>query len=209
MNEEQKKILLKVGELYNKYGIKSITMDDVARELGISKKTLYQFVADKDDLVGKFIENEIEQRQEEICKCFGEGFNAIEELFEISLFINKLIKNQSPTTEYDLKKYYPHHFDRIVKARREKVYNYILLNLRKGKEEGLYRKELNEEVIAKLHLSRTENVHYTEIFTIEEFTSFKLFLELLIYHIRGISTEKGINVLEKKIKELEPVTLNN
>jgi len=209
MNEEQKKILLKVGELYNKYGIKSITMDDVARELGISKKTLYQFVADKDDLVGKFIENEIEQRQEAICKCFGEGFNAIEELFEISLFMNKIIRNQNPTTEYDLKKYYPHHFQKIVKIRRERMYNYILLNLRKGKEEGLYRSELNEEVIAKLHLSRTENVHSTEIFTIEEFTSIKLFLELLIYHVRGISTEKGINVLEKKIKELESVTLNN
>ena len=209
MNEEQKKTLLKVGELYNKYGIKSITMDDVARELGISKKTLYQFVSDKDDLVGKFIENEIEQKREEICKCFGKGLNAIEELFEISLFMNKLIKNQNPTTEYDLKKYYPHHFDRIVKARRERVYNYILLNLRTGKEEGLYRKEMNEEVIAKLYLFRTENVHSTEIFTIEEFTSFKLFLELLIYHIRGISTEKGINILEKKVKELESVTLNN
>lgn len=209
MNEEQKKILLKVGELYNKYGIKSITMDDVARELGISKKTLYQFVSDKDDLVGKFIDNEIQLRGEAICKCFGEGLNAIEELFEISLFMNKIIRNQNPTTEYDLKKYYPHHFQKIVKSRREKMYNYILLNLRKGKEEELYRTELNEEVIAKLHLSRTENVHSIEIFTIEEYTSIKLFLELLIYHIRGIATEKGINVLEKKIKELEPVTLNN
>ena len=59
MNEELKKILLKVRELYMKYGIKSITMDDVAEELGISKKTLYQYVTDKDDLVGKFIDNEI------------------------------------------------------------------------------------------------------------------------------------------------------
>ena len=59
MNEELKNILLKVRELYMKYGIKSITMDDVAGELGISKKTLYQYVTDKDDLVGKFIDNEI------------------------------------------------------------------------------------------------------------------------------------------------------
>jgi len=203
MNEELKNILLKVRELYNKYGIKSITMDDVARELGISKKTLYLYVSDKDDLVGKFIDNEIEIKQEEICKCFQSSLNAIEELFEISIFMNKMMRDQNPATEYDLKKYYPHHFQKIVKIRRERMYSYILLNLKKGKEEGLYREEMNEEVIAKLHLSRSENIHFNELFTVEEFTSIKLFVELLTYHVRGIATEKGINVLEKKIKELE------
>jgi len=195
--------MLKVRELYMKYGIKSITMDDVASELGISKKTLYQFVTDKDDLVGKFIDNEIALRQEEICKCFGIGFNAIEELFEISIFMNKLMHDQNPTTEYDLKKYYPQHYQKTVKARREGIYNYILLNLKKGVKEGLYRKDMNKEIIAKLYLSRSENTNLNELFTVEEFTSIKLFMELLTYHVRGIATEKGIIVLEKKVKELE------
>ena len=118
MNEELKNILLKSRDLYMKYGIKSITMDDVARELGISKKTLYQYVTDKDDLVGKFIDNEIAIRQEEICKCFRIGLNAVEELFEISLFMNKMMRDQNPATEYDLKKYYPQHFQKTVNARR-------------------------------------------------------------------------------------------
>lgn len=203
MNEDLKNILLKVRELYTKYGIKSITMDDVARELGISKKTLYQYVSDKDDLVGKFIDFEIEVKQVEICRCFKNDLNAIEELFEISLFMNKMMKDQNPATEYDLKKYYPHHFQKIVKARRENMYKYILLNLQKGKKEGLYRSEMNEEVIAKLYLSRSVNIHFDELFTVEEFTSIKLFVELLTYHVRGIATTKGINVLEKKIKQLD------
>jgi len=203
MNEELKNILLKVRELYMKYGIKSITMDDVAMELGISKKTLYQFVTDKDDLVGKFIDNEIAVRQEEICKCFGIGFNAIEELFEISIFMNKLIRDQNPATEHDLKKYYPQHFQKTIKARREGIYNYILLNLKKGIKEGLYRKDMNIEIIAKLYLSRTENNELNKLFSVEEFTSIKPFIEVLTYHIRGIATEKGILVLEKKVKELE------
>ena len=203
MNEELKNILLKARELYMKYGIKSITMDDVARELGISKKTLYQFVTDKDDLVGKFIDNEIAIRQEEICKCFRIGLNAVEELFEISIFMNKLMRDQNPTTEYDLKKYYPQHFQKTVNARREGVFNYILLNLKKGIKEGLYRKEMNREVIAKLYLWRIENSQISELFTSEEFSSFKLFVELLTYHVRGIATEKGIVELERKIKELE------
>ena len=186
-----------------KYGIKSITMDDVARELGISKKTLYQYVTDKDDLVGKFVDNEISMRQEEICKCFRIGYNAIEELFEISIFMNKLMRNQNSATEYDLKKYYPVHFEKTIKARREGIFNYILVNLKKGINEGLYRKEMNQEVIAKLYLWRSENTHFDELFTIEEFTSIKLFVELINYHVRGIATEKGIMILEKKIIELE------
>jgi len=198
-----KNILLKVRELYVKYGIKSITMDDVARELSISKKTLYQYVTDKDDLVGKFIENEIELRFEQIYKCFKIGFNAIEELFEISFFMNRMMRDQNPTTEYDLRKYYPHHFQKTVKARREGMYKYILQNLKKGKEEGLYRDDMDVEIIAKLYLSRSENTHFSELFTNEEFTSVRLFIEILTYHIRGIATEKGIIVLEKKIKELE------
>jgi AcrR family transcriptional regulator len=185
-----------------KYGIKSITMDDVARELGISKKTLYQYVNDKEDLVGKFIDNEIATRQEDICKCFRVGFNAIEELFEISMFMNKMMRRMNSTTEHDLKKYYPGHYEKTLKARREGIYNYILANLKKGIKEGLYRKELNKEVIAKLYLWRSENAHLDELFTVEEFTSIKLFIELLTYHVRGIATEKGILVLEKKIKEL-------
>jgi AcrR family transcriptional regulator len=203
MIDDLKNILIKVRELYRKFGIKSITMDDVARELGISKKTLYQFVTDKDDLVGKFIDYEIAVRQEEICKCFKIGYNAIEELFEISIFMNKLMRDQSPATEHDLKKYYPQHYEKAVKARRERMYDYILLNLKKGKKEGLYRDEMNEEIIAKLYLSRSENIHFNELFTVEEFTSSRLFRELLSYHVRGIASSKGITVLEKKIKELE------
>jgi DNA-binding XRE family transcriptional regulator len=203
MNEELKIILMKVRELYMTYGIKSITMDDVAKELGISKKTLYQYVTDKDDLVGKFIDNEIAMRQEEICNCFRNGLNAIEELFEISLYMNRLMRNQNPATEYDLKKYYPQHFQKTEKARREGIYEYILLNLKKGIKEGLYREEMNKEIIAKLYLSRAENTHLNELFTKEEFASIKIFIEILTYHVRGIATEKGIGVLEKKINELE------
>lgn len=203
MNEELKNILSKVRVLYLKYGIKSITMDDVATELGISKKTLYQYVSDKSDLVEKFVENEAVIKQKEICECFKVGFNAIEELFEISLYMNKLLREQNPATEFDLKKYYPEHYKKLVKARREGIYNYILANLRKGKKEALYRDEMNEEVIAKLYLSRVESIHLNDLYSVEEYTSTRIYSELLNYHIRGIATEQGIIELEKKIHELE------
>lgn len=178
-------------------------MDDVAREMGISKKTIYQYVTDKEDLVAKFIENEMELRQKEICNCFKVGFNPIEELFEISLYMNKLMQEQNPATEYDLKKYYPTQYQKLVKARREGIYNYILANLKKGKKEGLYRDDLKEEIIAKLYLSRAESIHLNDLYSVEEFTSNRIYSELLKYHVRGIATEKGINALEKKLSDLE------
>ena len=177
-------------------------MDDISNELGISKKTLYQHVTDKDDLVGKFIDNEITLRKEEICSCFKAGYNAIEELLEISLFMNKLMRGQNPVTDYDLKKYYPHHFQKTIKTRREGIYTFILFNLKKGKEEGLYRAEMDEEIIAKLYISRIEGIHLNDLFSVEEFTSMKHFMELLTYHIRGIATPKGIKELENKIEKI-------
>ena len=202
MNEDQKRILQKARDLYMRYGIKSITMDDVAKELGISKKTLYQFVTDKDDLVGKFVDFEIEKRQSQICECFKQNINAIDGIFEISFYMIQMMKEENPSTEYDLKKYHPQQYQKLLIARREGMYKYILLNLKQGKEEGLYRQGMKEELIAKLYLTRTENIHFTDLFTAEELTSKDLFIELLSYHIRGIASEKGIKVLENKIIEL-------
>jgi AcrR family transcriptional regulator len=208
MNSELNNILEKVRELYTKYGIRSITMDEVAAELGISKKTLYQHVTDKEDLVGKFIDNEIELRQTQICECFKAGYNAIEELFEISLFMNKLLREQNPATEHDLKKYYPEQFQKILTIRRERMYNYILLNLKKGKEEELYRNDLDDEIIAKLYLSRSESMADSSLYTVEEYTSIKIFVELLTYHIRGIATQSGIEELDKNIKKFLSEKIN-
>jgi len=105
MNEDFKNILLKVRELYMRYGIKSITMDDVASHLGISKKTLYQHVSDKDDLVGKVIDLEISSQDHEMECMKAADLNAIEKLLMVSKMINHKLKQMNPSTDYDLKKY--------------------------------------------------------------------------------------------------------
>jgi len=203
MNEELKNLLSKVRCLYMKYGIKSVTMDDVARELGISKKTLYQYVNDKNELVQKVVEMELSDRGEGFSKMNCPDLNAIEEIFEVHKLVQQMLKDYNPSTEYDLRKYYPDLFTQVVKVRRERIYNNTLANLVKGKAEGLYRAELNNELIAKLQLSRIETAFDDKIFTQDELLSPKVFLEMFIYHIRGIANEKGLTVLEKKLKELE------
>jgi AcrR family transcriptional regulator len=209
MNEELKVILLKVRELYMRYGIKSITMDDVASNLGISKKTLYKYVTDKEDLVAKTIDLELEMQKDNMNCKHGENLNAIEQLLFVSKMINHKLKQMNPSTEYDLRKYYPAHYHKLITARREQMYSNVVANIVRGKDEGLYRLDLNEDIIAKLQVSRVENMMDNDVFSVTEFTSNKFFQEIFIYHIRGIANEKGIAFLESKLKDFNIDDLDN
>jgi len=202
MNMELKDILEKVSVLYRKYGIKSVTMDDVAKELGISKKTLYQYVSDKTDLVQKVVEHIRQCNFAAMIQNPVIARNAIEDLIEVSLHLNALITDHSPSYYYDLKKYYPDLFKNLMSTRRKLMYESMLANIRKGKKEGLYRRQLDEEIIAKLHLLRIENLQDTEIFEDKEMHSSKFFKEVFIYHIHGLATEKGRRILNENMQKI-------
>lgn len=203
MNQELENILKKVGELYQKYGIKSVTMDDVARELGISKKTLYLYVENKNDLVSKVLDYILEQGNCDIKELTDKEHNAVEELIEVGIHIIKSIKNYNPSTEYDLKKYYPELYTKMQNVRQEKMYTAIVNNIKKGKEEGLFRANLDDEIIAKMQTSRFMNMGSDEFMNAEEMLKPQYILELFIYHIRGIANKKGIEVLEKTLENID------
>ncbi len=203
MNKEFEDLLKKVSKLYRKYGIKSVTMDDVAHELGTSKKTLYQFVSDKTKLVQMVVEHVRQCNFSAMKKKEGKDLNAIEELIQVSQHVNSLMKDHSPTYEYDLKKYYPDIYSNLMSARRKLMYESMISNIRKGKNEGIYREELDEKIIAKLHLLRIENLQTTEIFDEEEMHSSKFFREVFVYHIHGLATEEGLKVFRKNMQKLE------
>jgi AcrR family transcriptional regulator len=202
MNEELKNILEKVKVLYQKYGIKSITMDDVSRELGMSKKTLYQYVTDKTDLVAKVIELEMSNNQCAFADIHDECQNAIEELIHVHKFVYKKMKEFNPSTEYDLRKYYPDIFRKLQVERHKKMYERVLENIKRGKAQGLYRAELNENIITQITVMRSEYSSNIESFNIDEITSAEFFTEVMIYHIRGIANEKGIKILEDNIHKM-------
>jgi TetR/AcrR family transcriptional regulator, cholesterol catabolism regulator len=206
MTEELKNIVEKVRVLYNKYGIKSITMDDVARELGISKKTLYQYVTDKNDLVNKVIQLDIEKASNEFDNVFGQSKNAIEELIDLYKMVLGHMKVFNLSTDYDLRKYYPDLYRQMLDARQNHLFEKVLSNLQKGKKQGLYRKELNEKVIAKLTVSRIFQMLDNDTVSVSEFTSNEFFTEVLVYHIRGIADEKGLKVLEQNFHKFYDTT---
>jgi AcrR family transcriptional regulator len=203
MIDELTNILQKVRMLYRKYGIKSVTMDDVSHELGISKKTLYQYVRDKDELVRKVVELELSSQDDHIIRSCDENLNAVEELAQIVSCINFMLKEYSAVVEYDLRKYYPDLYLKVREVRRERILHFILDNLNKGKEQDLYRQNMNSEMIAKLGLSQIDSMFESEIISITEFLEQKFFLEYFVYHLRGIVNEKGLKVLEDQLEKLE------
>jgi len=202
MNKELENILQKVAELYQKFGIKSVTMDDVARELGISKKTLYQHVENKYDLVSKVLEFTLQDRDCTIQKIIDKKLNAVEELLEVGIHIVKTIKEYNPSTEYDLKKYYPELYKNLYDYRTKKMYDSILMNIQNGKKEGLFREDMDDEIIAKIQMSRFSNMKSDEFFNPDQVLQPKNILELFIYHIRGIANKKGLEILEQTLDKI-------
>jgi AcrR family transcriptional regulator len=206
MIPELENILERISCLYRKYGIKSVTMDDVARELGISKKTLYLHFSDKDDLVLQVLNYEGRNRATEFKKIYERNLNAIEELLEVNRYMNHMMRDHSTVIDYDLKKYYPEHYTKTQEMRRAKMYESVINNMKKGKKEGLFRADLNEEIIAKLHVSRIMCMTENSYFSTTELSSPEVFSEVIIYHIRGIANENGIKILEENlVKEIYKV----
>ena len=201
MIPELENILERVSCLYRKYGIKSVTMDDVARELGISKKTLYLHFSDKDDLVVQVLNYEANNRAVEFKKIYDQNLNAIEELLEVNKLMNHILREHSTVVDYDLKKYYPEHFAKNQELRRDKMYESVMNNMKKGKDEGLFRADLNEEIIAKLHVSRIICMTENPFFSAAELSSPQVFSEIIIYHIRGIANKNGIKILEENLSK--------
>jgi TetR/AcrR family transcriptional regulator, cholesterol catabolism regulator len=189
-------IVEKVRRLYQRYGIKSVTMDDVAKHLYISKKTLYENFKDKEDLVTQVILLEDEEKNKFYREIENQGLNAIEELFQYYQMLFGNFKNFNPSMEYDLRKYYPDLYMKIRDMRRNRHYKSSYRNMIKGKKEGLYRQELNARIIAKLQVLRNEHLYETDYFTKDELSSFKAFHEMFLYHIQGIMSQNGRKFFE-------------
>lgn len=178
-----------------------MTMDDVARNLCISKKTLYEHFTDKEDLVAQVMLMEHARWFEVLNEIGKKELNAVEELFEVYKVLKRMFRDYNPSMEYDLRKYYPDLSMKLREVRRKMIYDSGYRNMTKGKKEGLYRKDLNSKIIARLHLFKVENMVDSDMFSIGELTSFKVFHEIFVYHLNGILSPKGRFFFEDNFKK--------
>ena len=192
-------ILKKASELFLKLGFKSVTMDDIANELAISKKTIYKFFDTKNKLVQNtviYIHETMHQAVSGICNV---GHNAIQENFEIKKLYKDLLKNSDDSPMYQLQKYYPSTFNDIISKEYHLFKDCIIQNLEKGIKEGLYRKNIDKELTTKFYFSLVLSVYDTALYTYSKNTMNTLEIKVLEYHTRAIATEKGIKVLEEQL----------
>jgi len=196
-----KHIVPKVYTLYQRYGVKSVTMDDVAKHLGISKKTLYEYFTDKEDLVKQVLVWDYNRKLDFFLKIEKKNLNAVEELFEVYKMIKEIFTDYNPSAEYDIRKYYPALFAQLREIKRKRMFELSMMNMNKGRKEGLYRNDLNASIIARLHVFRVENILESELFSIEEITSIKVFHEIFVYHLNGILSDEGRKILDANHKK--------
>jgi len=181
--------------MFTRYGIRSITMDDISRELGISKKTLYHDFEDKNDLINRVIDFDMMQSRKFLEKVHRSDLNAIEEIFLVNGRIHQMHSRYNPTFYYDLKRYYPETYQRWLNEKRQNMFGLIVGNLQKGKQEGLYRKEINEHIIGKLYMARMEMLDSNEILDGTQAVSAEFLQEIFTYHLHAICNEKGLKTL--------------
>ncbi len=196
MDNKALEIIQEATQLFQRYGIKSISMEELSRQLGISKKTLYQYFEDKTALVDKVVEQIIEKKNCDFLKLTNEGVNALEELFEVYRMAREMVRDHNPGLEFDLQKFYPTIFKRIRENFRQMMYASTVRNLDKGKAEGLYRQNFDTTVVAKLHVIRIENLMNSDMVTLEEIHSDHFFKEVFNYHLHGIISRKGYQYIE-------------
>ncbi len=203
MTEKSTEILEKAALIFMRYGIKSVTMDDIARELVISKKTLYKFFTDKNDLVRQIIESKLEFNRQECCMSQEHSENAIDAMFLINRTVRRQFANIHPSVFYDLQKYHQDAWRLLEIYRNEFIRGEIEENMTRGISEGFYRSNVDIPVTATFYMILIDRIISGELVIEQHFKYDTLFIELMRYHIRAIASEKGINYLIERIKQEE------
>ena len=193
-------ILTKATEMFLALGFKSVTMDDIASEMGISKKTIYQRFSTKPELVKQATLELFESISQDIDSIRALEKDPIEELFEIKKIISTHLKNESASSIYQLQKYYPKIHATLKKKQFEKMDDCVIKNLNEGIKLELYRNEINVEAIGRFYFAGLTSLKDVDLFPTSTFDSKDLQNQYLEYHLRGICTSKGILKLEQLLK---------
>ena len=203
----ENRILFKARDLMTRHGVKHVTMDDIAAQLGISKKTIYQFYKDKDALVMAVVNFELEEQSLKCQRTQDNADNAVHEMFMILEDIQQMFKSMNPTTMNELAKYYPDAFLRIQTHKDVFMHKIIKTNMIKGIEQGLYRKEIDPEILAIYRLETSFVPFNAQIYPFSKFDIGKVTLQIIENFIYGVMSIKGIELMEK-YKQQESTTTN-
>lgn len=193
------RIRMKAHELFMQYGLKSVSMDDIAQAMGMSKKTIYQCYADKENLVAAVVQNIISETEETCNRDILISKNAIHEIFLAMNQMSNLFKTMNPSILFDLQKYYPTAFNIFYKHKNEYIFNKIKENLLRGIHEELYRSEINIEALSRFRVESIILPFNPEFQTATKMNLVDISQELSTHFLFGITTIKGQKQINKYI----------
>ena len=196
----RKKIISKSEELFLSLGFKSVTMDDIANAMGISKKTIYTHFSNKTALVEVVTFSILDHISKGIDTINAASVNPIEELYDIKLFVMNYFKNERVSPQHQLKKYYPEIFERLKIKQFEKMHSSVENSLKMGMNSGLFRPDIDINFISRLYFNGMTAIRDISIFPESDFDKNYLFESYLEYHLRAIVTNEGLNLLNNFIK---------
>jgi len=192
-------IIKKSGELFLTLGFKSVTMDDIANELGISKKTIYVNFENKTKLVEAVTFSLFENICDGIDCIYESSTNPIEELYDIKMYVMNHLKNEQTSPQYQLKKYYPMIYDALKIKQFDKMYGSVKESLQKGIENDLFRSNIDMDFISRMYFNGMTGIKDESIFPRNMYSMEYLMESYLEYHLRAIVTDKGLKILNKFI----------
>ncbi len=191
-------LLKNISTLFKRYGVKSVTMDDIAREFGISKKTLYKHFENKTDVVYKVAHFELDKESNELEKLYRKHKHVIDQLYAISKFIIEINFKLTPSLTYSVDKYYHQIWEELINKRENHILDIIVDNFNTGIKQGIYRKDVDMNIIQHFYafLLNIKSLEMYNDWATEKFDD--TFNSIFIYHIRGIANNEGIEYLEKQ-----------
>ncbi|TVR88152.1 MAG: TetR/AcrR family transcriptional regulator [Saprospirales bacterium] len=193
----KQQIIEHAGKIFFKKGVKSVTMDELCSEIGISKKTIYIHFANKEELVREVIRMFMKNTLESIYFLMEGASNSIEGYCEIADHVFELMTKISPAMIHEIRKYYPAVWGEIQEFKKMSIENMAYENLKKGVAEGVYRSDINIDLVNRFYLTVILNMNDEELFpdtTTDPASVYKAFIN---YHIRSIATEKGYEIFKK------------
>ena len=194
------RILEKSNELFLNLGFKSVTMDEIATSLGVSKKTIYKYYKNKTELVAAVTHHMVDTICSGVDSIRELERNPIVELFSIKRLITEHLKDEKSSPHYQLQKYYPKIYDALKEKQFHVMQSCVINNLKKGIDTGFYRENIDLEFTSRIYFSGTLGIKDNDLFPLKEYGTHTLMNYYLEYHLRAISTEKGIQQLEDQLK---------
>ncbi|ANE52694.1 TetR/AcrR family transcriptional regulator [Flavisolibacter tropicus] len=190
-------VLQKAKELFFTYGLKSISMDDLAKQAGVSKKTIYQAVADKQELVGKVVDDLIQCHQATLTTSCTSSANAIEEVINLSCVPFDTLAAININFFYELEKFFPVEWKKLIAHKQKTMQPTIIKNLERGMAEGLYREDLNSAFTAAIRLQQISTALNPSDFNEKKMDTRQLMNDLTLFYLHSITTTKGKRIFTK------------